>query len=484
MKSKSVIVLDSTLREGEQHSGVRFAKEDKIALLHMLEDFGVILIEIGHPGISPEEEKICKEVADSAERAEILMHSRAKIEEVHAAHRAGADWIGIWASINPISLETKFTDRSHEFVLEQVNESIVEAKKLGMKVRFTIEDASRTQWQDIEYLGNIAILAGADRISLADTVGLWDPNQCSEAVKAAVASFPCEIEVHLHNDLGLAMANALAAIDAGASVIDATLCGIGERAGIVDLLNLAVILSKKRNQSLFDLKKIPGLVQVLQLASLCKIDDWRPVIGKNVFTHTAPYHIKAVQKNVDAYEGMSPETVGRIRKIEEKRTERSCSKLSPYLRIGRPFIKGASELLFHRDGPGYRWVQMDYRTDDRSSFYVIQRVFNGTSEEQKMEAHVDVHVHHCDSAFIFWGNEIDGTGLLCEVEIEAERHIVESPCSIFIPAGLKHTYQYLSGSGTYTNIVLAPEYNLSLVAEGEYQEPPVPLIKKEVANLV
>ncbi|NMD71738.1 2-isopropylmalate synthase [Bacillus sp. DNRA2] len=466
MKGKEVMILDATLREGEQHSGVCFAVEDKIALLHMLEDFGVNVIEVGHPGISPEEEVVCQKVAQTARHAQILMHARASIEEVQAASRAGADWVGIWASVNSVSLQTKFTNRSEEFVMNLVEQAILEAKKQGLKVRFTIEDASRTSWKDIEFIGNIAILAGADRISLADTVGVWEPSQCAEMVRAAVASFPCEIEVHLHNDLGLAMANALAAIDAGASVIDATLCGIGERAGIVDLLNLAVLLTEKRNLSMFDLKKIPSLVQALQLSSGCKIDHWRPVIGKNVFTHKALYHVKAVQKNFAAYEGINPDSIGRSRNVEQKRTDRmESSKLKPQLRLGSPFIKGASELLFHRDGPGYRWVQMDYRTDNRASFYVIQRVFNGTPEEQKTDGHVDVHAHHCDSAFIFWGNEVDGTGLICEVEIEGERQLVESPCSIFIPAGLNHTYKYVSGIGTYTNIVLAPEYNLSLLAE-------------------
>ncbi|MEI4618262.1 2-isopropylmalate synthase, partial [Bacillus cereus] len=90
--NRDLTILDATLREGEQQQGIRFAKEDKISLLHMLEDFGISIIEIGHPGISPEEEEICREVAASAKQADILMHARAKKEDVHAAYRAGADW--------------------------------------------------------------------------------------------------------------------------------------------------------------------------------------------------------------------------------------------------------------------------------------------------------------------------------------------------------------------------------------------------------
>ena len=128
---------------------------------------------------------------------------------------------------------------------KELKHAIEEAKSLGLQVRFTIEDASRTEWKDIYDIGSIAYQAGANRISVADTVGIWEPYECANIVRKVVETFPCEIEVHLHNDFGLAMANALAAIDAGASVIDTTLCGIGERAGIVDLFNLAVILQQK-----------------------------------------------------------------------------------------------------------------------------------------------------------------------------------------------------------------------------------------------
>ena len=128
-------------------------------------------------------------------------------------------------------------------------------------------------------------------------------------------------------------------------------------------------------------------------------------------------------------------------------SSRKNPKLSHFLRVGHPFIKGASELLFHRDGPDDRWVQLDHRTDERASFYVIKRVFSHHASASFSKSQVDTHSHHCDSAFIFWGTEPDGSGLQCGVEMEGE---------------IQHTYKYVSGSGTYTNIVLAPEYNASL----------------------
>lgn len=106
--NKSIKVLDSTLREGEQQSGIRFSAEDKIYIMKLLEEFGVDIIEVGHPGISLEDENICREVVSNSRKAEILMHSRANLDEVRAAKRTGAHWVGIWASFNNISLENKF----------------------------------------------------------------------------------------------------------------------------------------------------------------------------------------------------------------------------------------------------------------------------------------------------------------------------------------------------------------------------------------
>ncbi|KZE46590.1 MULTISPECIES: LeuA family protein [Brevibacillus] len=472
-------ILDATLREGEQQAGVRFTCEDKIRMVQLLEDFNITLIEVGHPGISAEDEEICRKVAESARRAEILMHARAAVEEVHAAKRARADWVGIWASINDVSLQTKFGQQQECYVQEKVRQAVNEAKKLGLKVRFTIEDASRTEWEKIANLGHIALQAGADRISLADTVGVLEPATCKELVTLAVEEFQCEIEVHLHNDFGLAHANALAAIDAGASVIDTTILGIGERTGITDLIQLAVSLKQLRNDNRFSLEKIPELTQAIRMTTGYRPDELRPVVGQNACTHTSAYHVQAVKRNPQAYEPFPPEMIGRMRVLEEKRPPIGKRRLPASLQVGKPFPKGASELQYHRDGPGIRWVMMDSRVDERASFYVIQRMIGMHGMPIIPEKHVDKHAHHCDSAFLFWGDAPDGTGLVCHVQLGEDEQTVESPAAIFIPAGVEHFYHYVSGSGTYTNIVMSPEYNRSLMASTPSTEPSV---KEEVKS--
>ncbi|MEC4817850.1 MAG: LeuA family protein [Scytonema sp. PMC 1069.18] len=318
-KKSQVQILDATLREGEQQAGVRFSIQEKIQILQLLEEFQVDLVEVGHPGISAEDEQICLEVAQAASCIEILMHARANVEEVKAAKRAKADWVGIWAATNSIATKTKFVEHDQDYIDKKIHTAIAEAKNLDLKVRFTIEDASRTEWEDIEWVGNIALAAGADRLSLADTVGILEPYTCTSLVSRAVATFGCEIEVHLHNDFGLALANALAAVDAGASVIDTSILGIGERTGITDLLQFAVILHQKRGQQYFPLEKIPQLACAVQIATGYQPDELRPVIGKNAFTHTSKYHVQAVKRDPQSYEVYPPELVGRVRKLEEQR---------------------------------------------------------------------------------------------------------------------------------------------------------------------
>lgn len=460
---EKVKILDATLREGEQQQGVRFTAKEKIFILRQLEGFGVDFIEVGHPGISAEDESICRMVAQEAQKAQILMHARADIKDVQAAKRAGAHWIGIWASTNQYALETKFTGHDQGYVLNKIKTSIHEAKNLGMKVRFTIEDASRTPLDSIITTAQLALKAGADRISLADTTGTLEPKTCHGLVKEVVEQLNCEIEVHLHNDLGLALANTLAAIDGGATVVDTSILGIGERAGITDLIELSVVLHRLKKEHRFSLESIPELAQSIQVSTGFHPDDLRPIIGKNAFTHTCAYHVKAVQKNPEAYEAFPPQLVGRSRMIEQRPSLPEKNRLPIQLEIGRPFPKGASELLYHRDGPGIRWVQLDSRVDSRTSFYVIQRFIGLHGIPFTPEKHVDTHAHHCDSAFIFWGDQPDGSGLICQVRLGEKEKIIESPASIFIPAGIEHSYHYVSGKGTYTNIVLAPEYNKSLL---------------------
>lgn len=464
---KNVIILDSTLREGEQSRGVCFSVKEKILLAQKLRDFGVGIIEIGQPGISESEAGACIEICNSVSDVDLLVHARANRDDILAARKTSAKWIGIWASYNDISLATKFSNRSREWIKEQVTQSVAMAKELGFMVRFSIEDASRTSLELIYDLGMSAVKAGADRISLADTVGIWHPKECEKVVKFAVESFDREIEVHLHNDLGLAHANAIAAIDAGATVVDASVLGLGERAGICDLITLAAILDKHYNLNRYNFKHSQDLAQAIARIASNSIEHNHPIVGRNSFTHVSKYHVKAADNNPQSYEALDPEYYGRSRSFTANVLERKDQqRLNSNLIVKTPFIKGASELLHHRDGVGFRWVFMDSRIDERSQVYIIERTFDRDYAGQS-EAHVDSHAHNCDSVFAFMGNAPDGTGLTVRVTFgEGEQTTTQtfsSPASVYIPANIYHSYEYISGTGRFLNFVLSPNYNESIV---------------------
>lgn len=133
------------------------------------------------------------------------------------------------------------------------------------------------------------------------------------------------------------------------------------------------------------------------------------------------------------------------------------------LRVGRPFKKESSELAYHRDGPGQRWVLMDDRVDNRSTLYVMGRTIAPEMPRLDEHGHVDTHSHHCDSAIIFMGFDADGSGLSCEMTVGNDEIIVESPASVFVPKAVPHTYRYIEGWGTVLNVVLNGNYNDSIV---------------------
>ncbi|KAB8028060.1 homocitrate synthase/isopropylmalate synthase family protein [Fluviispira multicolorata] len=456
-------LLDSTLREGEQSSGVCFSLEEKIEIAKHLESFGVDIIEVGHPGISQLEEEVCKKVCEQIKNMETLVHARACKTEILSAHNTGANWVGIWASFNPISLETKFTNKSKEWVKEQVLSSILFAKELGLKVRFTIEDASRTSFEIIEEIAQITNQAGVDRLSLADTVGAWNPQKCYQMVKFAVKNFNCEIEVHLHNDFGLALANAHSAIEAGASIIDVSVLGIGERAGICDLFQMSASLAYFYDDVSFNFKETKYLKDIVARISTFIPEPHRPIVGKNAFIHSSKYHAKANSKNYKAYEFLSPELFGYERKLlPQEYVRESKLRFSNEFKVGNPFVKSAAELKYHRHGVGDRWVHIDSRVDERSPVYIIERLFH-EDYVGSYEPHVDTHAHNCDSIFVFMGNNVDGSGLNVKVTLGNETKIIKSPASVFIPAELTHNYEYISGTGRFLNFVMSPSYNKSLL---------------------
>jgi len=304
-----VEILDSTLREGEQTSGVKFTKQQKVEIAKALDDFGVDFIEAGHPFVSEYDFKCVKAVSDLSLNAKVLGHARAKKEDIDAVLDAGCEWVGIFCGVNELSRKYKLNGRKRDEVLDIIQESIEYAKGKGLSVRYTVEDATRTPWEDLAYTATVA--SGADRFSIADTVGVMTPEKMHDLISFLKGHTDLELEVHCHNDYGLAVANSLAAYRAGVSVVDVSVNGLGERAGLTSLAEFCIALQKLYGENSRNYGSLTHLTSLVEKHSGVLIDRLRPIVGKNAFTHMAKLHRDAVQQNPECYESIDPNFIGR-----------------------------------------------------------------------------------------------------------------------------------------------------------------------------
>ena len=311
---KKIRVLDSTLREGEQHPGVSFTNKERIQVAWMLDYFGVDQIEIS-PVVSPDHKESTKTIIKQGLRADIVSHGRALKEDIDVSLSCDAKWVAAYLGISDIHLKDKL-HITKEQALERAVETVTYAKKHGLNIRFTVEDGSRT---DPEFLIKVCKAieeAGVDRISLPDTVGIMRPIGMYNFVKSVRAEVSTPLDVHVHNDIGFALANAFSACDAGVDQIHTTIDGIGERTGIPSLAEVAVALTflyKSPND--FRLDMLGDLSRLIEQYTTIKPYDSKPIVGTSAYKHKAGTHLAAILQNPAAYEPIPPRVVGNHRTI-------------------------------------------------------------------------------------------------------------------------------------------------------------------------
>lgn len=449
-------IIDATLREGRQAPGVRLDARASAEIAALLADFGVDAVECGHPAVSEAERDCIRAVREVLDGPDLLCHARATIEDVRAAADAGADWVGVFLGVSPLSLATRHR-LSLDEALARIGEATREAVRLGLRVRFTVEDTSRTDAPLAEAAYRAALDAGADRICFADTVGILSPQETQARIAELADIFPgAPIEAHLHDDRGLAVANALAALDGGASWISTSVNGLGERCGVVDLAAIASNLDFTNQRTLERPNLLHALSERVAAHARAPVDARRPVVGRHAFTHGARLHQLAVQRDPRAYEWIDPARVGRAHALAKPPLDRAPEAL-----VTTPPVISATELRHHRHGPGERYVMIDERfVPDSRQYCIVRRV---PRLDDYGAGHVDRHAHTCDSLFMFLGDGADLTGLSVEVSLGGHAFSLASPASVFIPAGMEHSYRVLGGAGLFVNHVAAGAYNESLL---------------------
>ena len=310
-----VEILDTTLREGEQTPNVTFTIDEKIEIANLLDDFGVDIIEAGHPRVSKDIYRSVKAIANQGYKAEILAHCRSILEDIDIALSCDVDWVGIFFCVSNKRVEKQFR-KNIDSIINQIAGTIQYAKDHGLKVRYTPEDTVRTEYDTLIRVSKAAIDSEVDRISIADTVGAMTPLKMYEFINNIKNDLDVKLNIHCHNDLGMATANAIAAYEAGVDLIDVTVNGLGERVGITPLHELCLTL-----HSLFGIKNnwkfeiLTELSQKVSRYSGLKLAKNTPIVGENAFTHNAGLHVAAVLHNPEFYEVFPAELIGKKRRF-------------------------------------------------------------------------------------------------------------------------------------------------------------------------
>lgn len=320
-------ILDTTLREGEQTPGVTFSNEEKLEIADLLDQFGVDIIEIGHPTVSEDLREACKKLSNQDFNSETLGHARARNDDINDVIDVGAEWVGIFLGTSDISLKHN-TNLTKEQTLEKIKEIIIYAKDHGLKVRYTPEDATRTDWNYLSKVLEVAEDAGADRISIADTVGTMTPVKMSNLIGKVTDHVDIPIHVHCHNDYGMAVANSLAGFRGGAHLIDVAVNGLGERTGIARTSPVTVALKRLYDiDKGWDFELLPKIAKKVGRYSGVFNSEQAPIVGEYAFSHKAGVHTKAVIENPKTYEAIPPEIVNKKREIViDKYTGRTAVK--------------------------------------------------------------------------------------------------------------------------------------------------------------
>ena len=314
-------ILDSTLREGEQTPGVYFNPETKLEIAGLLDQIGVDIIEAGNPAVDPEIALAVTRIANAGFKAKIAAHSLCRIDDVKKALDCGVDFLGVFFCVSHKRLEYDY-DLCLDQAIDKIVEVITYAREQNdsLLIRYTPEDTVRSPMKNVIEAAAAAVRAGANIISIADTTGYTTPFQSNRSIYcfvkvikeelAAQELYP-QIEVHCHNDRGLALANALDAYKAGADIIDVSVMGLGERAGIVDLAELLInLVENVEEENFWKMGYLKDLYNLVSKYSHIPISPRHPVVGKNAFTHYAGVHVTAMAKNERLYQSLNPEIFG------------------------------------------------------------------------------------------------------------------------------------------------------------------------------
>ncbi|KAK4145592.1 HMGL-like-domain-containing protein [Dichotomopilus funicola] len=310
-------IIESTLREGEQFANAYFDTETKIKIAKALDEFGVDYIELTSPAASEQSRRDCEAICKLGLKAKILTHVRCDMRDAKLAVETGVDGLDV-----VIGTSSFLREHSHGKDMAYIEKTAIEVieyiKSKGLEVRFSSEDSFRSDLVDLLSLYRAVDKVGVNRVGIADTVGCASPRQVYDLVRTLRGVVSCDIETHFHDDTGCSIANAYCALEAGATHIDTSVLGIGERNGITPLGGLLarmVVSSPDYVKGKYKLHKLKELEDMVAEAVEVNTPFNNPITGFCAFTHKAGIHAKAILNNPSTYEILNPADFGLTRYV-------------------------------------------------------------------------------------------------------------------------------------------------------------------------
>ncbi len=345
---RRAVISDTTLRDGEQTPGVAFTEADKVAIATALARAGVPELEVGTPALGGQEQTCIRAVVAAGLDCDLVGWCRMTTADVDAAVACGLRAVNLSLPVSDIMLRAKFA-QGRDWALATTERIVAYARDRGLAVAVGGEDASRADLDHVARVMDRATALGAHRFRFADTLGVLDPVATGQAIGFLRARADIALEIHTHDDLGLATANALAGLAAGASHVSTTVNGLGERAGNAPLEEVVVALTRLHGaETGVDLCALMALSGLVAAAAGRPVPRGKSIVGADVFTHESGIHVSGLLRDRQTYQGLDPGWLGRRHAVQLGKHSGTAAVAHVLAALGRSLDGDAAAALLDR----------------------------------------------------------------------------------------------------------------------------------------